>query len=275
MKKKITILLILFAVLKGAYTQEASDYLRQFREKTLPAKLVYFSDVALSESRLLLLNSTEKYDKLAIDDKKKQMNEITMDWPHSLVLVKHFSKFELWGRSSDNSHSILLDTWDTNPMPVSLQSVTQSQPSTSHPWFFYLGGLLQLNTDKYINIAFNTRVGFFLLLERWDLALTYSASKNGYIESPETMGINSIGLMSKVYFPLKKFNLYPNAGLEISRNSTKINETWNNSLKAYLLTGISWYVGPGSLDLSFRIGDNVTSMVGYSFMPGNLGKKKK
>ena len=81
--------------------------------------------------------------------------------------------------------------------------------------------------------------------------------------------------MSKVYFPVRKYNISPYVGLGISyavtydENWTLTTSSWNIPL--YL--GISWYVGPGSLDLGFQISDNTAFMVGYTFSPSALKKR--
>jgi len=267
MKQVFIIYVFMLAVLQPALSQELSGKLASFRETVFPQVSTFFSNVSLTGNNQLLLTAVEKYNLLSKADKMGVMDKVVRSWQESLVLVQYQTKKELWGRDAASGKAMLLDSWDISANALIQVPETTSSKIAQHPWFFYLGGQFQLNTDEYINIAFNTRVGFFLLLNRWDLAATYTASRNGYLENTSSTGISAIGLSSKVYFPVKKFNLNPNIGAELSSNTTNISGTKTNAIKPYLLAGISWRVGRGSLDIGFRIGDTFTTMVGYTFMP--------
>ena len=143
-----------------------------------------------------------------------------------------------------------------------------------HPWFVYLGGMGQYTSDHQITAALNSRIGFFLLRDRWDFAWTLSMGASG-VDTTD-LGFNiSYGVMSKYYFPLKKIKLSPNVGIDLGNNVYMVDDQSTNSSYFSLLTGISWFVGKGSLDLEFKIGDEFTTLIGYTFYPGLAGNKKK
>ena len=132
-----------------------------------------------------------------------------------------------------------------------------------------------IDPNHNINLSLNTRLGFFLLLNRWDLAATYSANFIGNDSSSDITGQSNVGLMSKVYFPIKKYNISPNVGGELSLASyTDAQKVTTQSINESVLIGISWYVGFGSLDIGFRAGKEVTTMVGFTIFP-NLKSKRK
>jgi outer membrane protein W len=82
-----------------------------------------------------------------------------------------------------------------------------------------------------------------------------------------------LGLLSKVYFPIRKYNISPYVGAGISRvftsSSMDIGDENVNSKNIYwnkmLLIGISWYVGPGSWDFGTQLGNNFNLTLGYTF----------
>ncbi|MCL2650646.1 MAG: hypothetical protein FWD60_06430 [Candidatus Azobacteroides sp.] len=108
------------------------------------------------------------------------------------------------------------------------------------------------------------------------MALSYSLGTSG--NGDNSTSTSDLGLMSKVYFPIKRYNISPYAGLGISYlwsdtyNSDTDYSTTTWDIPVYL--GISWFVGPGSLDFGLQINNNNTIfMVGYTFSPSKLLKK--
>jgi hypothetical protein len=74
----------------------------------------------------------------------------------------------------------------------------------------------------------------------------------------------SIGLASKFYYPIKKHNISPSLGAELAVTIPAEGEI---AFTPYLLAGVSWYVGPGSLDAGLRIGSSSMLMFGYTLIP--------
>jgi hypothetical protein len=204
------------------------------------------------------------------------MDNLMKKWQESLVLVQYETKSELWGLNSDNGKAIHIDTWDLNATKPNGPSLVTASRTGLHPFFVYFGGQGVLDSEHNLNFAINTRVGFFLLKDRWDLAWTFSGGILGNIDNTDAMSNQlSTGLMSKVYFPIRKLNISPNAGFDLQSTAYSDAEgSTTTSANRALLMGISWYVGHGSLDFGVRIGKEVTASIGYTIMP-RFDKKKR
>lgn len=274
--------ILLFALLLGNQVAQSqnSKKLESFREGALKEYRMFFNQAELTEYGQLSLSANENYFLLAHAAKTEIMENITFSWQESLVLVHHGSKNELWGRTLDTGKTNLVDTWDLNgPPPLPTQTLTQTaepQKFVKHPWFFYIGEQMMFDSNQNMNFSLNTRVGFFLLLNKWDLAATYSANFSGNEASDDITGRSAVGLMSKVYFPIKKYNISPNVGGELSMVSISDSQNASTqSISKSVLLGISWFVGFGSVDIGIRTGDEVSTMVGFTFFPSFQKLKSK
>jgi len=256
--------IILFALLLGPQqtNAQASKKLESFKEKVLPGYSMYFNQAELTENGQLNLSAVDKYILLSADGKKAIMVNISKTWRDSLVLVHYGSKRELWGWSTETGNARMLDEWDLNAPQLAKTQLEKPQIPVSHPWFIYVGGQFGGDNQKNINLSLNTRVGFFLLRNRWDFATTLSAGLTGNVDATST-GWANVGLMSRVYFPIKKLGISPNIGGEISMASFGSTQSTNKSL----LLGISWFVGFGSLDIGIRIGNEVSTVGGLTIAP--------
>jgi hypothetical protein len=102
-----------------------------------------------------------------------------------------------------------------------------------------------------------------------DWAFSSSLGVN-FINDSETVNAD-VGLLSKVYFPIrrKNLNISPYIGGGISRvyQYAEVGDDFimENYWNAMLLLGISWYVGPGSVDLGLQYGKTVSVTLGYTF----------
>jgi len=271
MKKLLILILLLVVAHQVSFAQNATDKLNVFRSGVLPSYSVYFASAHLTPDNQLELIATADYSLLSANGKKTMMDNLLRSWHETLVIVKFESKRELWGSEADTHKALLLESWDINaaaPVQASQANPSPASKTSMHPWFFYLGGSEMIDSNKNINVAFSSSVGFFLLKNRWDLAATFSGSMMGNFGSESDMaGQTSIGLQSKVYFAIEKYHISPNVGFEIARARYSISETVSKSFTPALVTGISWYVGIGSLDLGFRIGEQSMVMIGYTFVP--------
>jgi hypothetical protein len=181
MKKLFILLLILLPVAMTTKAQPASGKLDTFRTQVLPAYSTYFGSADMTEGGHLQLFALESYVQLSPSARKSVMDNLLKGWPESLVLVSYGSINELWGRNADGHQSVLLDNWDNN-LP-SLQTQPKTAKTPAHPWFCYAGYHFQYDSEKNINLALNTRIGFFLLLNRWDLAVTFTGSAFGNVDA--------------------------------------------------------------------------------------------
>ena len=276
MKKYIIIIsLILSATCRAQTVNERNfqkeDFLSQFG--------IYFENAEMTENGVIRLEAKDAYSSLPAEKKNTVMEIVLSKWDQTLVSVSYGYKRELWQKKSVFDTAVLLDSWDLNTLYTPKTTLKTLQKTDMHPWFFYFGLNSSFNSD-ILNLNVASRIGFFLLKNRWDLALSYTAGVSGGIsENDDTSNVMSdLGLMSKVYFPVKQYNISPYIGSGISyvwnyidnNDGDGITSTsWNIPL--YL--GVSWYVGPGSLDFGFQISDNNSIfMVGYTFSLNKLIK---
>ncbi len=263
MKQLIT---ILFALLLGAQLTNAQPLkkIESFRDKVLPQYGTYFNQAQLTESGQLKLSAASGYIQSAANDKKTIMQNIASAWRDSLVLVQYGTKHELWRWNGTTGDTRLIDTWDMALPAVANMPEAKPQKMIMHPWFCYVGGQVSFDSQKYVNISLNTRLGFFLLKDRWDFATSISAGRAGSAEATST-GWSNLGVMSRVHFPLKKYNISPNIGGELTLAS------FGDTQPAFtpsLVLGVSWFVGIGRVDIGIKIGDITSASGGYSMYPG-------
>jgi len=274
MKRVYLFLAFIIFISEQAFSQNGPDMLSQFRTEILPQYHAYFKSAELNQSGQLVLLADTPYLSLTRDEKKSLMDKLSKSWQGSLIIVSHDGKNELWSWNNDTSKSIQLDSWDLNAASVQ-KPVTETLSKTAlHPWFVYVGGLWQYNSSRYLTVALNSRIGFYLLRNRVDFAWTLSFGGSGY----DTAKINtnlSYGVMSKVYFPIKKVRISPNVGVSLENNVYYTEGQSTSSASASALAGISWFVGKGSLDLEFKYGKEFTTMIGYTFYPSAAYNKKK
>ncbi|MFZ0282669.1 MAG: hypothetical protein WAL29_13545 [Bacteroidales bacterium] len=267
MKQLSIILFFLTIAFQTVCSQSSPDKIESFRKNVLPQYSGYFSAADLLPGGQLKLSAVENYNSLSGTSKKVVMDNLVKAWQESLISVQSGTKRELWGWNSDAGKALLIEDWDLNEKPPAPMPASPPSKTALHPWFVYLGGQEQVDSHKNINMGLNTRVGFFLLLDRWDLAATFSGFMMGNIDSDEMNSQISSGIMSKVYFPIKKLRISPNVGGELSWTNSTFSDTRTSSLTPYFLTGISWYVGSGSFDAGVRTGKQSVLMFGYTFIP--------
>ena len=263
MKKPLILLSVILLGLQLAYSQ-SPDKLALLKEKVMPRYSTYFNQAELAEKGQLTLLATSTYFTLAVESKKAVISDIANSWKDSLVIVRYDTKRELWGWNSRTSETKLLDEFDMAiPLPAAMP-VSNTQKSMLHPWFFYGGGQFSGDSQKNISISFNTRIGFFLLLNRWDFASTLSVGVSGNVEAEGILFAN-IGAMSRVHFPIKKTGFSPNIGLDMTLASYGETES---TFTPSLVVGFSWFVGIGRIDVGVKIGNATSGMGGYTMYPG-------
>lgn len=266
MKKTFILLVLALSILAQVSGQKPSEKIQLFKTEVLPRYLDYFSTASQDSHGYLNLSATEKYISLNESGKKAIMDNLMKSWQESLIVVNYETRRELWGWPDAATRALMLDTWDITALPVPSELPATDEKKAHGPWFFYIGHQQQIDSDKNVNFSLNTRVGVFLYQNRWDFAFTLSESIFGNLESDAILQ-SRFGIMSKIYFPFKQYNLSPNIGAELSY--TKLNGDGINSgsFTPAILTGVSWYVGIGSLDFGLRIGKESSAMVGYTIIP--------
>ncbi len=265
MKQSFIILLILASGFQSAYSQGSAEKIESFRAKVLPQYKVYFSAAGLTASGQLELSAGESYSSLSKAGKSAIMDKITGSWQESLILVRYGTKRELWGLNREKA--LLIDNWDPDQKQITGRPVSSPSNIAQHPLFVYIGFQEQFDTYKNINMGLNARFGFFMLRNKWDLALSLSGFAVGNTEAEGATYNSNIGLSSKVYFPIQKYRISPNIGGELAWTNYSVEGTSTSSISPFFLAGISWYVGNGSFDLGIRAGKQTMALIGYTFIP--------
>ena len=264
MKRLKTAIVVLLIVSQAIFGQDKNAKLDSFRSDVLAKYPAYFTAAALDKSGQLRLTTGESYSKLAASDKKDIMNILLRSWQESLVVLQLESKRELWGWNNETKDAMLIEAWNLNPDPPAAAPQAMQSDIAKHPWFFYIGGASQMDSNKNLNGALSARLGFFLLLNKLDLAASVTEQLSGNMEDVSPSMSTSVGLASRFYYPIKKHNISPNFGAELA---VTIPAEGKIAFTPYLLTGLSWYVGPGALDAGLRIGSSSMLMLGYTLIP--------
>jgi hypothetical protein len=266
--KKIFIIFSLLAVtFNSVIAQESTVSIERFRTAVLPQFKIYFTEADLTANGQLKLTSTSGFISLSRENKNTVMDMLVRSWQTSLIRIENGATRELWGLNGRTGKAMLIESWTTEGITEAKPAELPLSKTSQHPWFVYFGFQFQMDSQQNVNMGLNTRVGFFLLKNRWDLAATASGFMLGNLESESQNVQSGVGISSKVYFPIPKLRISPNIGGEVSYSSYTIEETTSSSVTPYGLAGISWYVGNGSFDVNVRIGKEALVMLGYTFIP--------
>jgi len=263
--KKISITFIIILVgSQFIFGQDRNARLELFRSEALVKFSEYFSAASLDEKGQLRLTATGSYSRLTLSGKSDIMNNLMRSWQESLVIIYIESRRELWGWNSESRDARQIDAWDLNPGPVATVTEPEEPEISKHPWFLYVGGAQQMDSNKNISGALNLRTGFFMLQNKMDLAVSLTESLSGNLEDESASLTTSLGIGSKYYFPLPKSDLRPNLGAELA---VSLPSGGKASFTPSLLGGVSWFVGPGCLDAGLRIGSSSMLLFGYTLIP--------
>jgi hypothetical protein len=260
----ITIILLL-AGYCGCHAQNSFDFSISFND--------YFE--RLSDDTHLNLYAKAAYGTLPEDEKILILRKIFAAQNKDKFIVVHYkNQREVWYKNASGKPIIL----DAVNLDMDAQKIIEDKKErfVKHPWFVYGGGQSSFTTDDITNIYVNSRIGFFLMANRWDLAL--SLTINTTIETNISFGA---GLVSKFYLPVERYNfskelqkmrIHPYVGGGITRNyvintADRENYTGSWATDFSVLTGVNWYFGPGSFDIGLQYGNvsKFTVMIGYVF----------
>ncbi|MDR1198998.1 MAG: porin family protein [Prevotellaceae bacterium] len=263
--KKIYI--IIFALVAGHYcTAQQSGQ----NELIIPFNSYFESDSVTETS--VNLNAKQGYIDASMQTKQFIIDNVLSSRNRKVAFISYGDMREIWGKDAYGS-TVLLDSINMNGSDLG-KVRENSQKLIRHPWFFYFGGQGMYNSD-YLSLSFNVRTGFFLLLNKWDLALSQGLNISD-TENNTTTNI-SIGLSSKYYFPMtfKGQRISPYFGGSIGyayvnssvSGSDTDTEEWQPDYSA--MAGVSWALGPGSLDVGVQYGktSKLTITAGYTFFP--------
>ena len=266
--KYLYILIFTLIIGQQGFAQNESRF-EGLKKSILSQYDVYFENIEIADDGKINLYAKTVYNSLSTIEKSAIIKTILSERSFELAIVHYQYKNELWKKEMKNNSVSLIDTWDMNFIAKS-SKITASQKTNAHPWFFYLGagGTYSDAISDINNLNVSTRLGFFLLKNRWDLAASYSLNITGN-GSEENPLVSNLGLMTKIYFPIRKINLSPYIGTGISymtiSNMADISAVQSDSWIIPLYLGVSWFVGPGSLDLGFQYTeDDPIFSIGYT-----------
>ena len=217
------------------------------------------------ENMLYLYMDPLQYNKLSDTNKKNIIKtEADKNSVKSIYVISEH-RGELWNIGYNFVN--MIDYWDmNNPSEGSNNNKDQGvRRSLKHPFFFNASGSLS-SSNNYLNINAYGRYGFFLLKNRWDFALNCLIGYNKGIGENKSKGNfnNSIGLDTRVYFPLKQIKIKPFAGLGMAYAFGG----GNKSFTLPVSVGINFPIKDGYIDICWQYDKVNKSMfvIGYTFM---------
>jgi hypothetical protein len=224
----------------------------------------YFEIVPATASSTLTLLPKEKFLNARQSERQFVIGSILESFNTKMAVVKYDNKRDLWGIDSQNNEAVLMESLDLDNPDLTKFSDKRSGQLIRNNWFMSYGGQGMFNSD-YVNIGLNVRIGSFLLMDRWDMA--WSTSLN---VSDETITA-SMGVSSKYYYPMevREQRISPYVGSGINLVYSDNIDTSETRLEASALIGVSWALGPGSMDVGLQYGKVSGFMftVGYTFFP--------
>ena len=251
--KKIYIIIVFLGTMSG-YSQDTT----------------YFYSIENGKNGTLVIHAKTAYQNLSVEERENIIYQSFNGMAFDFLQVYYGSKRELW-KKDQNSLS-LLDSMDMNNPDLRKYIVAKQGKLTAYPIFIYVGAQGSFNYNMY-NFYYNFRFETFLLKNHWDAAFSLSLGLND-----GNFSVN-IGGASKYYFPfkIKTHNLSVYAGLQASYIYNDGSEYPSHDWDVSGMIGMSWYVGPGSLDFGIQSGkvSNFTTTIGYTFSLNNLIKRKK
>ena len=280
MKKRYLYSMIFVLVWSYSGFAQNSD---TFRSAFLSDSKAYFSDASIKEDGTLEIQAIDSvYRSIDVVKKGLILENALKNWHGEMIFVYSGYMREIWRRDIKTGFVSQVGIWNLNNPELSKHQQRTLETTKKHPWFFYAGGQSNFN-EQIFNLMLSTRIGFFLLKDRWDLALSNSlgiftskASESDSTGEGSSSVSEELGLLSKVYFPIKleKYKLSPYVGAGISLAGTGDFDEFETYCRTMCLVGVSWYIGPGSLDfgtqvnLNFRepIQCNFSLSLGYTFL---------
>lgn len=258
--------------------------LKAFRNDAAQSERKYIELTEEIDGQLNIFSNVEAYSTLTKEQKATIFGNLLSKYTGKTFIVRNGYERELWLVEVNIPTPKLIDRWNMNTADMKTYSPVSVERSSNNPWFFYFGGEYTSDLDINTNAAVNSRIGFFLLKNVWDLALSGSIGINDNSEQSTAYG--DVGLNTRVYFPMKGKNLSPYIGVGISwySSTTSVYSSTDYSFEDYnsrsisypLSVGVSWFIGPGSLDIGFQYSKErgCSSSVGYTLRPGMFKKRR-
>jgi hypothetical protein len=221
----------------------------KFRTVFLSETGIYFSDATIKEDGSLEIQAIDSiYQPMDISKKDSILEYALRTWNGEMIFVHSGYIREIWRRNINTGAVSQVGVWNLNNPELFKYRRRVLETTKKHPWFFYAGVQSNFNLEGF-SMLVSAHIGFFLLKDRWDLALSESFGLSTS-ETSESVDLDEeLALISKVYFPIKKYKISPYIGAGSSFVFSNVMDKVDIYGQTMFLAGISWYVGPGSLDL--------------------------
>lgn len=268
MKKILSFYLLLLAVPLIAVSQN--------NESTVSfpnVSRIYLSgdcaEVLISDScNYLFWQDYQKIELVSAISKQKQVNRVVIRFKYTReIWIVHDGTVTL-------TSSMNLNDFE----PFKWQRYTD-QIYSKCDFFTYYGLSMDFNLSHFA-ISFSGRTGCFFFKRFWDFSVNYSYAIS--TASSINTSVISVSLMTKFY-PFFKTNISvqhhisPYVGIEGGYYATFIDRERSDSWDLNGHVGVSWQIGPGSLDFGIQSGKQnlFAATIGYSFCPAMLSQYNK
>lgn len=215
---------------------------------------------------ILTLQARRDYMKQPLEVKTAAVEVFMRQFPGCKVVVStERGENELW--YTQEGKAAMVDSWRSYNMQLADFMRKEDKMKKYGRWYYYVGGSFS-GTVETANGSVNLRGGTFLFKDIIDASAMLNL---GFSKATETSFTGDLGVSSRAYWPIRKISLAPYLGVGVS---------WAFAPSMYFefqaFTGVSWFVGPGSLDVGFRYGikSSWAITIGYSFHPSYIKSMK-
>lgn len=258
---RYSLILLLFVVCNGVKAQNSKIY-----TDTIVAEA--FSGGIVHEGSLHLI-ATDKYDTLNVMRKRAAIAEISKDFESSTIIISNGSKQEAWILEK-NGRPEFIDEWNLDEMAIEEYLPLEIEKSGPTRLFWHAGGSMNGESGSFTQMV-SFRAGTYLYKNMIDCSV--SADLGLMVNQGDADFTGSIGIMGRCHVPIKKLPLSPYGGIGVSLNFAP-----SVYFELALYTGMSFFVGPGSIDVGLQYGikSGFGLTFGYTFRPEfKISKYKK
>ena len=254
MLKKFTILFCLFLVTAAAFSQNAGSSRSSYQK------------VVNGDCLEIYLSDSSGYIRMEETNKKMTLEAMIRDTDVQRVVVRYGYMREVWVRDPKSGLAFVGKKSVNEFTPIKFQKYSDKEYSMCD--FFSYAGFSMDFTSSRISFTCAARFGCYFYKRLLDCSLTYSSM--------------SLGLMGRVYpfykmEVLKRICLSPYIGIEGAYTPSFVNGNRTDAGNFIGHIGLSWLIGPGSLDVGVQAGlqEYFAATIGYSFCPSLLSRHRK
>lgn len=258
---RYSLMLLLLLVCSGIKAQNSKIY-----TDTVVAGA--FSGGIVHDGSLHLIAS-DRYDTLNVVKKRAAIAKLSKDFESSIIIISNGPKRELWIWEK-NGIPEFIDEWNLDEMEIEEYLPLEIEKSGPNRLFWYAGGNMNGASGSFTGTA-SFRVGTYLYKNMIDCSV--SADLGLIANHGDTDFNGGIGIMGRCHVPIKKLPLSPYGGIGVNLNFVP-----SVYFELALYTGMSFFVGPGSIDVGLQYGikSGFGLTFGYTFRPEfKISKYKK